>query len=157
LCLCTSWVHVWCPHTGCARRPWVTSHVVEWQESNKNECSYENVLKKKESTNARKMNTECRHLLTLFQGFRFLHSVAIHKLVRFHGRCERRRHNISFLIAHVQKLQLVIGRIVSLLVFLCFFVNSRKGGLEKLLLQLLEQCSIICKFLVEPCSVPMLP
>ncbi len=48
LCMCTSWVHLWCPHTGCARRPWVTSHVLEWQESNKNECSYENVIKKNE-------------------------------------------------------------------------------------------------------------
>jgi hypothetical protein len=92
------------------------------------------------------MNTECLHLLTLFQRFGFLHSVAIHKLVRFHGRCERRRHNISFLIAHVQKLQLVIGRIVSLLIILCFFVNWHKGGFDKLLLQLLKQCATICNF-----------
>jgi hypothetical protein len=45
--VCTSWVQLWCPHTGCARRPWVTLHFLEWQESNKNEWLYENIIFKK--------------------------------------------------------------------------------------------------------------
>ncbi len=92
------------------------------------------------------MNTGCRHLVMLFQECGFLHNIAVHKLVRFDGRRESDWHNISFVTAQIQKLQLAVGRIESLLVFLCFFVNRRKGGFDELLLQLLEQRALICSF-----------
>jgi hypothetical protein len=92
------------------------------------------------------MNTRCQLLVMLFQEFDFLHNVAMHKSVRFDGRPESEGHNISFVTAHIQRLQLAVGRIVSFLVFLCFLVNRRKGGFDELLLQLLEQRAIICSF-----------
>ncbi len=53
---------------------------------------------------------------------------------------------ISFVTAHIQEPRLVVNRIVSLLVFLCFFVDGHKVGFDKFLLQLLEQHAIICSF-----------
>jgi hypothetical protein len=58
------------------------------------------------------MNIRCQHLTMLFQEFRFLHNVVIHKLVRFDGRPEREGHNILFVTTHIQKLQLAIGRMI---------------------------------------------
>ncbi len=59
---------------------------------------------------------------------------------------EDEEHNISFVTAHIQKLELAVALIISVLVFLCFFVNRRKGGFDELLLQFLEQRAIICNF-----------
>ncbi len=146
LWLWTSWLQLQCLHAGCARCPWVTLHFLEWQESNKNECLYENKNLKNEFINSKKWMPRCQHLVMLFQEFGFLQNVAIHKLVRFDGRPESEGHNISFVTAHIQKLQLAGGRIVSFLVFLWFFVNRRKGGFDEFLLQLLEQRGIICSF-----------
>ncbi len=80
-------------------------------------------------TKFKKMNTRCQHLVMLFQEFGFLQNVAIHKLVRFHGRPESEGHNISFVTAHIQKLQLTVGRIVSFLVFL-LFCQSTQGWIR---------------------------
>ncbi len=59
---------------------------------------------------------------------------------------EDEEHNISFVTAHIQKVELAVALIISVLVFLCFFVNRRKGGFDELLLQFLEQRATICNF-----------